>query len=296
MNRILPWMVLALCSLLVVLNSLYIVRETERAVLLEFGRLLETDIKPGLHVKIPFVNEVRKFDARILTVDVRPEPFLTLEKKVVMVDSFIKWKVENVETFYKATNGEEARVATLLSQRVNEGLRNQFGERTLDQVVSDERDQLMSNLIGVLDKSVGEELGIAVIDVRVKQIELPADVSESVYNRMRAEREREAREHRSLGRELAEGIRAAADREKVIIESDAYRRSEQQRGEGDAQASAIYAEAYGKDPEFYAFLRSLQAYRESFGSSPGNLLVVSPEGDFFRYLDSSDGRSPAKSR
>lgn len=289
MNRSAPWILLGLLSLTVVINSLYIVRETERAVLLEFGRLKQTDIQPGLHVKIPFVNDVRKFDARVLTVDVRPEPFLTLEKKVMMVDSFIKWKVDNVETYYKATNGEEARVETLLSQRVNEGLRNQFGERTLDQVVSDERGQLMDVLLTMLNKSVGEEIGISVIDVRVKQIELPSDVSESVYNRMRAEREREAREHRSLGRELAEGIRAAADREKVIIESDAYRRSETLRGEGDALAAAIYAEAYNKDPEFYAFVRSLQAYRESFGNG-SNLLLIGPEGDFFRYLDNKTGK------
>ncbi len=289
MNRSAPWILVAMLSLMVIINSLYIVRETERAVLLEFGRLQKTDIQPGLHTKIPFVNEVRKFDARVLTVDVRPEPFLTLEKKVMMVDSFIKWKVDNVETYYKATNGEEARVETLLSQRVNEGLRNQFGERTLDQVVSDERGQLMDVLLSMLNESVASELGIQVIDVRVKQIELPADVSESVYNRMRAEREREAREHRSLGRELAEGIRAAADREKVVIESDAYRRSETLRGEGDAQAAGIYAEAYNKDPEFYAFVRSLQAYRESFGDG-SNLLLIGPEGDFFRYLDNKAGK------
>ncbi|TNF33743.1 MAG: protease modulator HflC [Gammaproteobacteria bacterium] len=288
MNRSMPWLMVAVLSLAVVANCVFIVRETERAVLLEFGRLKVADIQPGIHVKIPFVNEVRKFDARILTVDVRPEPFLTLEKKVVMVDSFIKWKVDNVETYYKATNGEEARVETLLSQRVNEGLRNQFGERTLDQVVSDERDQLMNVLIASLDKSVGEEIGINVIDVRVKQIELPSDVSESVYNRMRAEREREAREHRSLGRELAEGIRAAADRDKVVIESEAYRQSETLRGEGDAEAAAIYAKAYEQDPEFYAFLRSLQAYRESFASG-SNLLLIGPEGDFFRYLDNKKG-------
>ena len=180
------------------------------------------------------------------------------------------------------------RVETLLSQRVNEGLRNQFGGRTLDQVVSDERGQLMDVLLSMLNESVATELGIEVIDVRVKQIELPADVSESVYNRMRAEREREAREHRSLGRELAEGIRAAADREKVVIESDAYRRSEQLRGEGDAHAASVYADAYQQDAEFYAFVRSLQAYRESFGNG-ANLLLIGPEGDFFRYLDSKGG-------
>lgn len=289
MNRLLPWLAAALLVLLLVSNSLYIVNQTERAVMLEFGRLQEADIQPGLHVKVPFMNEVRKFDGRILTVDVRPEPFLTLEKKVVMVDSFIKWRVENVETYYKATNGEEARVETLLSQRVNEGLRNQFGERTLDQVVSGERDQLMTALITDLNKSIAGQVGISVVDVRVKQIELPADVSESVYNRMRTEREREAREHRSHGRELAEGIRAAADREKTVIEAEAYRKSQQLRGEGDAQAAAIYAEAFSQDPEFYAFTRSLQSYRESFGQG-SNLLLLGPESDFFRYLNKSDGK------
>lgn len=289
MNRLLPVFALVFLALSLAMNSLYIVRETERAVLLEFGKLKETDIKPGLHWKIPFINELRKFDARVLTVDVRPESFLTLEKKVVMVDSFIKWRVQNVETYYAATNGEEARVEVLLSQRVNGGLRNQFGERTLDQVVSDERDQLMNALITNLNTTIGEEIGIQVVDVRVKQIELPADVSESVYNRMRAEREREAREHRSLGREQAEGIRAIADREKVVIESAAYRDAQKLRGEGDAQAAAIYADAYGKDPEFFAFLRSLQAYRESFGQG-SDLLLLGPDSEFFRYLNSSRGK------
>lgn len=289
MNRLLPVFALVFLALSLAMNSLYIVRETERAVLLEFGKLKETDIQPGLHWKIPFINELRKFDARVLTVDVRPESFLTLEKKVVMVDSFIKWRVQNVETYYAATNGEEARVEVLLSQRVNGGLRNQFGERTLDQVVSDERDRLMSDLIENLNTTIGEEIGIQVVDVRVKQIELPADVSESVYNRMRAEREREAREHRSLGREQAEGIRAIADREKVVIESAAYRDAQKLRGEGDAQAAAIYADAYGKDPEFFAFLRSLQAYRESFGQG-SDLLLLGPDSEFFRYLNSSRGK------
>lgn len=289
MNRLLPVFALVFLVLSLAMNSLYIVRETERAVLLEFGKLKETDIQPGLHWKIPFINELRKFDARVLTVDVRPESFLTLEKKVVMVDSFIKWRVQNVETYYTATNGEEARVEVLLSQRVNGGLRNQFGERTLDQVVSDERDRLMSDLIENLNTTIGEEIGIQVVDVRVKQIELPADVSESVYNRMRAEREREAREHRSLGREQAEGIRAVADREKVVIESAAYRDAQKLRGEGDALAAAIYADAYGKDPEFFAFLRSLQAYRESFGQG-SDLLLLGPDSEFFRYLNSSRGK------
>lgn len=289
MNRLLPVFALVFLALSLAMNSLYIVRETERAVLLEFGKLKETDIQPGLHWKIPFINELRKFDARVLTVDVRPESFLTLEKKVVMVDSFIKWRVQHVETYYAATNGEEARVEVLLSQRVNGGLRNQFGERILDQVVSDERDRLMSDLIENLNTTIGEEIGIQVVDVRVKQIELPADVSESVYNRMRAEREREAREHRSLGREQAEGIRAIADREKVVIESAAYRDAQKLRGEGDAQAAAIYADAYGKDPEFFAFLRSLQAYRESFGQG-SDLLLLGPDSEFFRYLNSSRGK------
>jgi membrane protease subunit HflC len=272
-------------------NILYIVKETERAVKLRFGELVTSDIAPGLHVKVPFMHVVRKFDARVLTVDELPQRFLTQEKKFLSVDSYAKWRIFDVGKFYTATNGEERRASQLLSQRINNGLRNQFGERSMREVVSGERDTLMLELRENLDKVTREELGIEMVDVRVKRIDLPKDVSESVYARMRAEREREAREHRSKGKELAEGLRAAADREKIIIESDAYRLAEQVRGEGDAKASSIYRDAYTQDKEFYSFTRSLKAYKQVF-AAPEDLLVLHPEGEFFRYLKQTDSTSP----
>lgn len=269
-------------------NSLFVVRETERAVMLRFGAIAQADIKPGLHFKIPFVNTVRKFDSRLLTVDAPPQRFLTVEKKAVIVDSFAKWKIADVEKFYTATSGEESRAHGLLSQRINTGLRNEFGERTMHEVISGERDQLMADLVEEIGPLVGEELGLELVDVRVKRIDLPDEVSQSVYSRMNTEREREAREHRSKGKELAEGIRAAADREKTVIEADAYRDAERIRGEGDATAAEIYANAFNKDPEFYAFTRSLKAYQESFANK-GDVILVEPDSDFFRYLNSRKG-------
>lgn len=270
-------------------NSLYIVSEYQRGVLLRLGKLHDNDIKPGLHVKIPFVDEVRVFDARILTVDTRPERFLTIEKKSMEVDSFTKWRIIDVGKYYTATNGEEERAQRLLSQRVNEGLRNQFAQRSLQEVVSGERDLLMVELVDQLNQFTQTSLGVEVIDVRVKKIDLPATLSEAVFRRMRAEREREAREARSKGREQAEIIRADADRQKAIIEAEAYRDAELLRGEGDAKASAIYAQAYNKDPEFYAFQRSLTAYRNAFNSKD-DILLVDPDGDFFRYLNDANAK------
>ncbi len=269
--------------------SLYIVNETERAVLLRFGEIVQPDIDSGLHVKMPFVNSVRYFDARILTVDARPESFLTVEKKAVMVDWYAKWKIEDVSKFYTATNGEERRAHGLLSQRINTGLRNQFGERTLHEVISGERDELMTELRDQLNQIAQKEFGTKIVDIRVKQIDLPTSVSDAVFSRMQTERQREAAEHRSQGRELAEGIRADADRQRTIIEAEAYREAERTRGEGDAISAAIYAKAFEKDSEFYAFTRSLQAYQESF-SSKGDVLLIEPDSDFFRYLNDSSGK------
>lgn len=264
-------------------SSLYIVKETERAVLLKFGEVSEADVAPGLHFKIPVMNKVRKFDSRILTLDARPQAYLTLEKKRLIVDSFVKWRVADVQKYYTATSGDEFKAAQLLSDRVDTGLRNQFGERTVTEVVSGEREELMKELTDNLSKIAIRELGVEVIDVRVKRIDLPQEVSESVYGRMRSEREREARELRSRGKELAEGIRADADRQKTVIEAEAYRESEEIRGEGDAIAANNYAKAYSANPEFYSFYRSLQAYRESFGQN-GDVLVLKPDSEFFKYL------------
>ena len=269
-------------------NSLYVIRETQRGVLLKFGEVVDPDLRPGLHLKVPFVNSVRKFDGRILTVDSSPERFFTQEKKALIVDSYAKFRVSDTTRFYTATNFDEGRARTLLAQRINTGLRNQVGVRTIQEVVSGERDQLMQVITEELTRVAQEELGVEIIDVRVKQIDLPKDVSESVYRRMNAEREKEARELRSQGQELAEGIRAAADREVTVIKANAYRDAELIRGEGDAEATRIYAEAFNQDPEFYSFTRSLRAYQDAFEGN-SDLLLMQPDSEFFRYLKDSRG-------
>jgi len=283
MNNLLKTLGLMVFVLFAVNSTLFVVSEFERGIKLRFGELIEADIQPGLHVKLPFVDNVRIFDARILSVDAQPASFFTIEKKRLIVDSYAKWRIANVEAYYKATGGVESVARNRLANRVNTGLRNQFGTRTLHEVVSGERDLLMKNITNNLNQSVLEELGIEVIDVRVKRIDLPQEVSGPVYRRMTAEREKEARELRSTGKERAEKIRASADRERTIELANAYRDAEQVRGEGDAEAASIYAQAYKRDPEFYAFVRSLNAYKQSF-SSKGDIMLVEPDGDFFKYL------------
>jgi membrane protease subunit HflC len=268
-------------------STLYVISEFERGVKLRFGKLIESDIQPGLHVKIPFVDDVRIFDARILTVDAQPASFFTIEKKRLIVDSYAKWRISNVETYYKATGGVESVAHNRLANRVNTGLRNQFGTRTLHEVVSGERDLLMKNITDDLNRTVLESLGIEVVDVRVKRIDLPQEVSGPVFRRMTAEREKEARELRSTGKEKAEKIRAAADRQRTIELANAYRDAEELRGEGDAEAAKIYASAYQKDPEFYSFVRSLNAYKNAF-SNKGDIMLVEPDSDFFKYLKQQD--------
>ena len=284
------WSIITALVLMVVSNALYVIKETEKGVLLRFGEVVNPDIPPGLHVKVPFVNNVRKFDGRVLTVDAQAERFLTQEKKALVVDSFAKFRVIDTARFYTATNGEVQRAMGLLAQRINDGLRNQVGIRTIQEVVSGERDQLMRNITLELNKVAAAELGVEVVDVRVKKIDLPPDVSDSVYRRMNAEREKEAREHRSQGQELAEGIRAAADREVTVLLSEAYRDAETIRGEGDAEATRIYAEAFGSDREFYAFTRSLRAYQDSFNSA-GDILLLKPDSEFFKYLKNPEGKN-----
>ncbi|MCV6609290.1 MAG: protease modulator HflC [Amphritea sp.] len=281
-------LVITLLVLVVGFNSLYIIKETDRAVLLRFGEIVDPDIAPGLHIKIPVVNKVRKFDGRVQTLDAQPQAYLTIEKKRLIVDSFIKWRVVEPQKYYTATSGDQFRAAERLFPSVDAGLRNQFGERTLTEVVSGERDELMVELTATLSDVAREELGIELIDIRVKKIDLPQEVSNSVYDRMRTEREREARELRSRGQELAEGIRADADRQKAVIEANAYRDAQQLRGEGDALAAKIYADAYNQDAEFYSFYRSLNAYKEAF-SQQGDIMVLKPDSDFFRYLGQPDG-------
>ncbi len=276
-------LVVVLISVWLVSESVYIVKETERAVKLRFGEIVQPDIPPGLHFKIPFVNTVRIFEARLVTLDSRPQAFLTLEAKRLIVDSFIKWRVKSVERFYTATSGDENIANSLLSSRIETSLRNQFGERTLNQVVSGEREELMDEVNLALSAVAENDLGIEIIDIRIKRIDLPSEVSASVYDRMRSERLRLARELRARGLELAEGIRADADRQRTVITANAFSAAEIIRGEGDAEAANIYANAFGQDQEFYSFVRSLNAYRESF-SSGGDILVMEPNSEFFRFF------------
>ena len=276
-------------TVIAISQSVYVVKETERAVKLEFGAVVEADVEPGLHFKIPVVNSVTKFDARILTLDAAPQSYLTSEKKALTVDSFVKWRVSDVEKYYTTTGGDEERLRRLLIQRVDAGLRNEFGSRTVNEVVSGERDELMDKLTLQLNSIALDELGVEVIDLRVKKIDLPPEVSDSVYNRMRTERERLAKELRAQGNEVAEKIRATADKEKTIILADAYRQAEEIKGNGDAIATSTYADAYSKDPEFYDFTRSLKAYQSTFRSK-SDILLINPDSDFFKYLDDSKAK------
>jgi len=289
MNSLTKTVGLVLVILLTAQSSLYIVSEFERGIKLRFGQIIEADIKPGLHFKVPLVDNVKIFDARILTVDAQPASFFTIEKKRLIVDSYVKWRVADVATYYKKTDGIESNARNLLGSRVNDGLRSQFGDRTLREVVSGERDLLMKNITEDLNKQVLESLGVEVVDVRVKRIDLPQEVSSQVFRRMTAEREKEARELRSTGKERAEKIRASADRERTIELANAYRDAEQLRGEGDAQAAGIYAQAYQQDPEFYSFMRSLNAYKASFANK-GDFLLLAPDSDFFRYMNKQQAR------
>ena len=262
--------------------STFYVRQTETAIVFQLGDIKRSALSPGLHFQIPFINNVKKFDARILALDANPEPFLTSEKKNVSVDFFVKWRIEDVGQYYRATQGDRVRAEGRLTQIVKDGLKNQFGIRTIQEAISGERSDIMDILQVQSNKSAGE-LGIRVVDVRISRIELPDEVSESVYRRMRAERSRTAKDFRARGQETAERIRADADRQHTIIQAEAYRDSEKVRGEGDAKATARYAEAYNQDPEFYSFTRSLDAYRRTF-QNKGDVMVLEPDSEFFQYF------------
>ncbi len=274
--------------LLGVLSSVYVVSERERAVLLRFGEIVRPDVKPGLHFKVPFIDKLRVFDGRIQTLDVPQERFFTQEKKAVIVDAYIKWRIADVQEFYRSTSGDAFRANTLLSQRAGSRLREKFGVLTLNEVVSGQRDELMTEITETLNKSV-ERLGMQVLDVRVKKIDLPPQVSDSVFDRMSSERRKEAQEYRSKGNEMAKAIRANADRERQVIIAAAYRDSQKIRGDGDAKAAAIYSKAYGADAEFYSFYRSLKAYRDTFDSS-SDILLLEPDSEFFQFMNSATGK------
>jgi len=272
----------------VVYASAFIVNQWEVALKLRLGEIVDSDYSPGLHWMMPVINNVKKFDSRIQTLDARPERFLTIEKKDVIVDSFAKWRISNVAQFYRSTGGSDDKTSRLLAERINTSLRNEFGKRTIKEVVSGERGEIMALLTKDSDAQAAE-LGVEILDVRIKQIDLPPEVSESVYERMRAERERVARDLRARGGEAAERIQAEADREKVVIVADAYKKAEELRGEGDGKSAEIYANAFNQDAEFYAFYRSLNAYKNSF-KDRSDVMVLQPDSDFFRYLKSQQGK------
>lgn len=280
----------ALIVVLIVSSSVYIIPETHRGVLLRFGELIETDIEAGLHFKVPVIDQVREFDVRVLTNDLPARQYLTIEKKPLDVDSYIAWRIQDVDQFYRATGGDELRAISLLSSRVDTGLRNEFGVRTMHEVVSGQRDELMEQLVTRIDETVVNELGVKVLDIRIKAIELPQSVSENVYRRMRTEREKLAQEFRSRGRELAEGIRADADRQRTVILAEAFATAEKTRGEGDGEAARTYADAYSADEEFYRFYRSLTAYGQTF-SNKGDILVIDSDSDFMRYFGNLRGQA-----
>jgi membrane protease subunit HflC len=277
---------LLLIVVAVLLGGLYLatftVNERELAIKFRLGQIERTDYDPGLHFMIPVVNNIRKFDARIQTLDAEPERYLTVEKKNVQVDSFVRWRIKDVEKFFISAGGDINRANLRLSQIVKDGLRGEFGRRTVQEVISGERKEIMRSITALADRET-ENFGIEVVDVRIKRVDLAREVSESVFQRMEAERERIAKELRSQGAEEAEKIRAEADRQRTILLAEARRESEQLRGNGDAKATEIYADAYSKDAEFYSFYRSLGAYEKSFTSTQ-DMLVLQPDSAFFNHF------------
>jgi membrane protease subunit HflC len=274
-------------------NSFFVVAEGTRAIVITFGKVAQTAegetrvYVPGFHFKIPFVDRVERLDARVQTLDERADRFVTVDKEDLIVDSYVKWRIEDFGRYWLSTSGIKANAEVLLKQKVNNGLRSEFGTRTIQQIVSGERSELMEEAMTQAASS-SDELGITIVDVRVKQINLPAEISNSIFSRMRAERAAAAREYRSQGQEQAEIIRANVDAKVTVMLADAERNARQLRGEGAALAAQIYAQTYSKDPEFFSFLRSMDAYRASFNSKQ-DVIVVEPDSDFFRYLNNQSG-------
>ena len=268
--------------------SLFVVNETETAILFKWGKIQDANYDPGLHFKLPFINNVQKFDNRIQTFDAKPEDYLTEEKKILVVDSFIQWRIDDVEEFYTAMRGDmdiaQERIATI----VKEGLRNEFGKRNMYEVISGERHVIMDDINKSANKDV-KPFGVRIVDVRIKRIEFPPKVSNKIFRRMETERTRIAKELRAEGKESAAKITAEADRQVTILKADAYKEAETIRGDGDAKAADIYAQAYGKDPEFFSFYRSLNAYQNTFNSA-ADIMVVEPDSDFFDYFKNNKGR------
>lgn len=284
------WIIIGVLTLLVLTSIFFTVGETERALKIRLGSVVESEYEPGLHMKIPVIENIRKFDRRILTLDLRPERVLTSEKKNVIVDSFVKWKIEDVEAFFTATAGGDETIAeNRLTQFIRNAVKDAFGTRTVSQVVSSERTSLM-NEINMATNEKLSGFGIRIVDVRIKKVELPEDVRESVYQRMEKERSKIAREIRSQGQEQSRKIRAEADRLRAETIAEAYSEAEQTRGIGDAKSAQVYAEAYTEDPEFYNLYRSLSAYKKAFNGG-GDIMLIDPESDFFRFFNSKDPTS-----
>jgi membrane protease subunit HflC len=288
MNRFYAVLVLLAVGVIGLFGFTFTVKETERALKLKLGEIVQADYEPGLHFKLPFVNSVRKFDSRVLTMDAAPDRVLTVEKKNVIVDAFVKWRIVDTARFFNSTGGNEQLARGRLHEFIKNQLYDEFGKRTIQEVVSGERAAIMNAVQQVTD-SKSEELGIDVVDVRIKRVDLPDNVSQSVFQRMEKERNAVAQEFRALGREEAQVIRATAQRKVQEILADAYRRSQEIRGEGDAKAANVYARAYQQDEEFYAFYRSLLAYERSFDGGR-DALVLEPDSEFFDYFGNAEGR------
>lgn len=283
MNRIVAAFV-AVVVILLGLSSMFVVREGHSALVLQFGRIVHTDYQPGLHFKLPVIQQVIHFDKRILSLEAPPERYFTSEKKSVNVDFYVKWRIADNAAYYRATGGDQLQAAQRLTPIVKDALRFEFNARTLPDLISGGRKDITERVRAQTDLSARKNLGIAVVDVRIKRIDLPNEVSESVYKRMRAERLQLANELRYTGQEAATRIKADADRQAQVLEADANRDAAKVKGEGDAEAAAIYARAYSKDPEFYAFYRSLAAYRASLETGNG-VLILKPDSPFLHYFD-----------
>ena len=278
------FVVIALAAIVVSMST-FIVNERELAIKFKLGEIVQADYEPGIYFQIPIINNVRKFDSRILTMDTPTERFLTAEKKNVIVNSFVKWKISNPKTFYTATAGDERQAIARMASIINNELKGAIASKTMREVISGERATIMQQVTDNAGVKV-RDLGVELIDVRVKKVELPEEVSSTVYRRMATERQTVAREFRSRGEEQAKQIRANADRQREEILAEAYRKSEEIRGEGDATAAKTYADSFNQDKDFYSFYRSLKAYDVSFGNS-GDMIVLSPESDFFKFFKNS---------
>ncbi len=272
----------AFALLLVLSQSIFVVNQNELAIRSELGKIIEADYQPGPHLKLPFVNDIRRFDKRVLTRNYPSEQFLTSEGKILNVDFYVKWRITDVSQYYRATSGSEETAAARLAEIVKDGLKGVIAKRTIQQVVAAQRTEFIGDMLSFAGSSV-KQLGVALVDVRVKRIDLPDDVSDSVFNRMRQDFARQATQLRAEGQEQATRIRAEAERQRVEIVANAQRDAEKIRGEGDPKATETYAYAYQKNPEFYAFHRSMQAYRKALGKE-GDVLVLSPDSEFFRYM------------